>query len=87
MSDSPQKQIVIVQSTKNPGVAALLAFIFGPLGLLYVGWVPALIMFVICVPLVLLTAGFSLIITAPVCAVIGYTRTNAFNKQLLEANR
>lgn len=77
------QQVIIVQTTKNPGVAAILALIFGPLGLLYVGWVPALIMFLICVPLILFTAGFALIVTAPTCAVIGYTRANAFNRQLM----
>jgi len=44
-------------------------------------------MFVICVPVVVFTAGFGLLLTAPICAVIGYryARANASNKQLLDA--
>lgn len=85
MSDSSSRQVLIVQTTKNPGVAAILALIFGPLGLLYAGWKPALIMFVICLPIVLFTGGLGLIVTAPTCAIIGYTRANAFNRELLAA--
>ena len=82
MSNSPQ-QVIVVQSTKNPGIAAFLALLFGPLGLLYVGWAPALILFIICAPIVVLTAGFGLLLTAPLCAIIGYARASTFNKRLM----
>jgi hypothetical protein len=85
MSTESARQVIIVQSPKNPGVAAILGFLFGPLGLLYVGWKPALIMFIIVVPTAVLTVGFGLLLTQPVCAVVGYMCVNAANKKLLES--
>ena len=38
-------------------LASVLGFFFGPLGLLYVGWVPALIMFGVNVLVGIFTAG------------------------------
>lgn len=87
MSESSARQVVIVQSTKNPGIAALLGFFFGPLGLLYVGFAPALLMFCVNVAVALFTAGLGLFLTWPVCAVVGYARASRFNKELLGARR
>jgi hypothetical protein len=83
MSDTSQKQIIIVQSTKNPGIAAILGFLFGPLGLLYVGVTPALIMFGVNILVAIFTAGIGLFLTWPLCAIVGYSRANLYNKKLL----
>ena len=79
---STAPQVVIVQIPKSPMLAAVLAFFFGPLGLLYVGFVPALIALLVGVPLVLLTAGLGLIIFFPMCAIVAWSRANLYNKQL-----
>jgi len=83
MSTATERQVIVVTSPKNAGIAAVLAFFFGPLGLLYVGWVPALIVFCIEVPVGLLTFGIGLLVLHPICAVIGYMSASAYNKKLL----
>lgn len=52
---------------KDVGVAIILAFLFGPLGMLYVTTNGALIMLCVGVPLALCTFGLSLAITWPLC--------------------
>jgi len=78
-----QPQVVIVQMQKSPILAAVLGFFFGPLGLLYVGLVPALVMFVVCLVVGALTAGIGLFITWPMSAAVGWSRANLYNKKLL----
>lgn len=65
-------------------LAAVLGFFFGPLGLLYVGFVPALIMFVVCIVVGVFTAGIGLFITWPLSAIVGWSRANSANKQLMQ---
>ena len=76
-------QVIIVRIPKSPPLAAVLGFFFGPLGLLYVGFLPAIIMFGVNVLVGLVTLGFGLFLTWPVCAVIGYVRANTLNKKLM----
>lgn len=84
MSTPIQPQVVIIKIPKNPGVAAALGFFFGPIGLLYVGLAPALIMLGVNLLVALFTLGFGLFLTWPVCALVGWSRANYFNKQLAE---
>lgn len=83
METSAPRQIVIVQTQKSPMLAAVLGFFFGPLGLLYVGFTPALIMFGVCVVVGIFTMGFGLFITWPLSAAVGWSRANLYNKKLL----
>jgi len=69
---------------KSPMLASVLGFFFGPLGLLYVGWAPALIMFGVNVLVGIFTAGVGLILTWPLSAVVGWSRANLYNRKLLE---
>jgi len=67
-----QVQQVIVNVTQPPKsalVAFLLAFLFGPLGMLYSTVVGALIMLVVSVVLAIFTLGFSLLLTQPICCI------------------
>jgi len=75
-------QLVIVQVQKGPMLAAVLGFFFGPLGLLYVGFVPALIMFGVNLLVGAFTMGFGLFLTWPLCAIVGWSRANLYNKKL-----
>ncbi len=83
MSQVSSPQVVILQIPKSPMLAAVLGFFFGPLGLLYVGFVPALIMFGVNVVVAVLTVGFGLFLTWPLCAAIGWARANHYNKNQL----
>lgn len=81
---SVQPQVVIVQIPKSPMAAALLGFFFGPLGLLYVGFVPALIMLGVNILVGAFTLGFGLFLTWPLCAMVGWSRANLANKNLMQ---
>ena len=83
MSTPQPAQVVIVQSTKSAGVAALLGFFFGPIGLLYAGPRPALLMFCVNIVVGAFTFGFGLIFTWPLCGLVGWSAANAANKKLL----
>lgn len=85
MNAPTQPQVIIVQTQKSPMLAAVLGFFFGPLGLLYVGFVPALIMLGVCAVVGILTAGIGLVVTWPMSAAVGWSRANLYNKKLLAA--
>lgn len=76
-------QVVLVQTQKSPALAAVLGFFFGPLGLLYVGLVPALVMLGVNVLVGLVTFGVGLCLTWPLCAMVGWSRASRYNRQLL----
>jgi len=64
-----QNHVVMGLAAKSPLVAFLLAFFFGPLGMLYSTVVGAIVMFVIDVILVIPTAGLIFFITGPIGCV------------------
>lgn len=82
MNNTPP-QVIVVHSTKNPGLAALLGCLFGPLGLLYSTTKGALIMFAVNIVVGLVTLGFGLFLTWPICGVWGYKAAKAENEKLL----
>jgi len=84
MNAPVQPQVIIVQTQKSPMLAAVLGFFFGPLGLLlYVGFVPALIMLGVNIVVGAFTLGVGLFLTWPLCAVVGWSRANLYNKKLM----
>jgi len=83
MTTEPQRQIIVVQSTKNPGTAALLGCLFGPLGLLYSTTKGALIMVAVNIVVGICTLGFGLFFTWPLCGLWGYRAAKAENEKLL----
>jgi hypothetical protein len=85
MNTTTQKQVVILQVPKNPGVAALLGCLLGPIGLFYAGrlW-PAVIMFFLGGFVVVFTFGLGLVIVLPICAIWSYSSAKAFNQKLME---
>ena len=62
----PAGQTVIVVSKKSVGIALLLTFFFGPLGMLYSTFLGAAVMFVVNLLAFFLTAGLGLIVTWPI---------------------
>lgn len=60
-------QVIVVE--KNVAVAALLGFFFGPIGMIYATGIGALVMFGVNIVIGILTFGFGLFLTWPVCAI------------------
>jgi len=82
---STEKQVVIVESVKSPGLAALLGCLFGPLGLLYSTGTGAIVMFV--VNLVGFVTVIGLFITWPICGLWGYLAAKKHNEKLLAGSK
>ena len=79
------RQVVVVGSSKDPALAAVLGFFFGPLGLLYSTVPGAAIMFGVSVVVGLLTFGLGLFLLWPVSAVVGYQAAKSSNQRLAYA--
>ena len=77
------QQHVVVTPTKNMGIAIILAFLFGPLGMLYSTVLGGVIMFVLSLVIGVVTLGVGLIITWPVCVIWAAVATSSYNKKLL----
>jgi hypothetical protein len=67
----PPQTIVIIQKGPPKSVAAafFLAFLFGPLGMLYSTPIGALVMFLVYIVVGIATAGVGLMVAWPVCMV------------------
>lgn len=79
----PPHQTIIVmgQNKKSTGVAFILSFFFGPLGLLYASVTGGLIMLVISIPVAIFTLGFGLILTNIICVVWAIIAVNNHNSK------
>jgi hypothetical protein len=76
------KNVVIIKQEKSIGLAMLLAFLFGPLGLLYVSIVGGILMLIISIVVAILTFGLGLLITWPLCIVWGGLAAARYNELL-----
>jgi hypothetical protein len=77
-----QTTVIQMGSQKSVAGAVLLAFFFGPLGMLYATVPGALIMFVISFPVLILTLGLGLLITLPICAIWAGVAASSHNARL-----
>jgi len=87
-STPPQQatvQTVLVVSKKSVGVAILLTFFFGPLGMLYSTILGAVVMFVVNLLAFFLTAGLGLIITWPIGIIWSVLAVRAKNNDAVRA--
>lgn len=82
-----QPQVIIAQSPKNMGIALLLAFLFGPIGLCYSTVKGGIIMFLISLVVALVTLGFGVLIMWIPCVIWAYIATNNYNKELMTTGR
>lgn len=78
-------QVMIVANEKSAGVAALLALLFGPLGMLYSTVLGAVVMFFINVFVLVGTAGLGLLITMPMSAIWAANAASQHNQRLRQA--
>ncbi|HQW05545.1 MAG: hypothetical protein IPH05_01550 [Flavobacteriales bacterium] len=85
VNTTPQNTTILIKQ-KSLGIALVLSFLFGPLGMLYATIMGGVIMFVVSVPVVLFTGGLGLLLTIPVGMVWSASAVNSYNKQLLGRN-
>lgn len=76
------QSIVVITTRKSMGVGLLLALFFGPLGLLYASVLGGILMFVISVVVAVLTLGFGVLLTWPICVIWAAIAVNSHNKKL-----
>lgn len=82
-----QQQIVITKSTKNVGIALILTFIFGSIGMFYSTVKGGLIMILIQILFIVVTLGvgvFLVFLLNPICMIWAAISANNYNKQLLQ---
>jgi hypothetical protein len=73
---------IVVRPPKSVGAAIILAIFFGPLGMLYSTIPGALAMMFISFVLIFLTAGFSVLITWPICIIWSALAAESYNRAL-----
>jgi hypothetical protein len=81
-----QPNIVVVVPLKSTGLAIILAVVFGPLGLLYSSVLGAIVMFVVNIIVGIVTLGFGLFLTWPICGLWAAFAVMSHNKKLLGAS-
>ncbi|HKB91412.1 MAG TPA: hypothetical protein VKC60_12910 [Opitutaceae bacterium] len=75
-------QVIVVKSEKNIGLAIILALLFGPFGLFYSSVVGGIVMLVLGGGFVLITLGFGMFITWPVCIFWAWKAASDYNRIL-----
>ena len=71
----------MANTQKSAGLAAVLAFFFGPLGMLYASFSSAVIMFIITLVVGIFTAGFGLLLTIPIGTFWAYSIVQGENQR------
>lgn len=82
-TEATRSSTTIMIRQKSTGIALVLSFLFGPLGMLYATVAGGIIMFVVSIPIVLFTGGLGLLLTLPLGMVWSASAVNSYNKQLL----
>jgi len=73
----------VVVSTKSPGIAILLTILFGPIGMFYSTIGGAIVMLLVSLVVGVLTLGFGLLITWPICILWAALAASSYNKKVL----
>lgn len=76
-------QVSLLMNKKSTGVALLLTFLFGPLGLFYASVVGGVVMLLLGGALMLFTLGFGGLLVWPVCMIWAAVATSNYNKRLV----
>lgn len=83
---NPGQQVVVTQSTKSVGVAVILAFLFGSIGMFYATVRGAIIMIILQSLFVILTFGIGFLLMFllnPVCMIWAGVAAKKSNEKLL----
>lgn len=79
--------MVVTTSTKSMGISIILTVLFGPLGMLYSTIWGGVIMAVISIIVGIVTLGFGLLLTWPICIIWAAVATSSYNKKLLQGQK
>jgi|GEM_PF-878716 len=77
-----QTTVIQMSAHKNVGLAVLLAFLFGPLGMLYATITGGIVMFFVNIVVAVLTLGLGLFLTIPLGMLWAGMAANSHNKGL-----
>lgn len=77
-----QPQIIVVKTGKSVGVAILLSFLLGPLGMLYSTISGGIIMMIVCGIVAIFTLGFGLFLMWPICVIWAAIAASNHNRNL-----
>lgn len=77
-----QTTVIQMGNHKSVGGAVALAFVFGPLGMLYATVVGGIVMFFVTIPVAFFTLGLGLLITIPTCMLWAGLAASSHNKRL-----
>ena len=80
---SNMAQAALLMNRKSTGMAVLLAFLFGPLGLFYASVVGGVVMLLFGGVIIVFTAGIGAILVWPICMIWAAIATSAHNKRIL----
>ncbi len=80
-----QQTIIVVGKQKSAGVAFILAFLFGPLGLLYASVTGGVVMFFAGGLITVVTLGFGYLFVMPVCVIWALIAVNKANSKIPSA--
>lgn len=78
-----QGQVVVAQ-TKNVGTAIILTTLLGPLGMLYSTILGGVLMGIISSFVALVTLGFGLLFTWPICVIWAALAASSHNNRLMQ---
>ena len=81
----PDSQVVVAKTEKNVGIALLLTFLFGPLGMLYSTVTGGLVMIAVTFVVGIFTFGLGLIFLWPIYLVWGAMAAHNYNQSLRQS--
>jgi hypothetical protein len=77
-----QQNVIVVGKAKSVGTAFILAFFFGPLGLLYASVTGGIVMFILTIPICIFTAFIGIFFIYPICVIWAIIAANHANSLL-----
>ena len=84
-SQSEKSQIILMPQ-KSMGVTILLTILFGPLGMFYSTIIGGIVMLILSILIGIVTLGFGILVTWPICIIWAAVATNNHNNKLLRNN-
>lgn len=77
----------VVLTTKSPGIAILLTILFGPIGMFYSTIGGAIVMLLVSLIVGVVTLGFGLLITWPICILWAALAASSYNRKIMNQSR
>jgi len=82
-----ETKVTVVLATKSPGIAILLTILFGPVGMFYSTIGGAIVMLLVSLVVGVVTLGFGLLVTQPICILWAALAASAYNKRIMSQTR